>query len=265
VTCEQIRAQLTAYLDGELEDERGSALRGHLRGCDACRQAAADEATLRDGLRALPALDPPPSLWAGVQARLAAAEVADAKRPAWRATLARWCSVSAIIPRLPLAGAVIAAVVLLSVWRARHTSDDVASAPAPCAATPCAPTEPALRSAPAAAAAMRSPTAVRDVSEELAARSASQTRDYAEAADELARLAADASASWPDERRRAFDARVTELRAVVEHATDGAPRQRAYRSLIRFLQTAAVRNEVAVNDRYAAPPSGDRAPIGGIR
>src|SRR5678815_4584208 len=84
MSCESIREKLTAYLDGELEGERGSAVRGHLRGCEACRQIAADEAALRDGLRALPPLDPPPSLWAGVQARLAAAEAAEARRPRWR-------------------------------------------------------------------------------------------------------------------------------------------------------------------------------------
>src|SRR5438067_6919520 len=79
MTCNDMRAKLTAYLDGELEDDRGSAVRGHLRGCQACRDAARDEAALRDGLRALPPVDPPASLWAGVQARLARAEVADAE------------------------------------------------------------------------------------------------------------------------------------------------------------------------------------------
>jgi anti-sigma factor RsiW len=64
--CSDARSQLTAYLDGELEGDRGSAVRGHLRGCGACRSAAAEEAALRDELRALPPLDPPASLWAGV-------------------------------------------------------------------------------------------------------------------------------------------------------------------------------------------------------
>src|SRR5688572_12533357 len=96
--CESVREKLTAYLDGELEGERGSAVRGHLRGCDACRQIAADEAALRDGLRALPPLDPPASLWAGVQARLAAEEVKDAERPAWGRALA-W-----LRPRAPQLG-----------------------------------------------------------------------------------------------------------------------------------------------------------------
>ena len=103
--CDSVRAKLTAYLDGELEGERGSAVRGHLRSCDACRQVAADEAALRDGLRALPPVDPPPSLWAGVQQRLAAAEVADAERPAWRRALA-WLS-----PRAPQIGLATAALI----------------------------------------------------------------------------------------------------------------------------------------------------------
>ena len=88
--CETVREQLTSYLDGEIDDDRGSAIRGHLRGCDACRGAASDEALLRDGLRQLPPVDPPASLWAGVQRQLAAAEVADADKPRWRRTVARW-------------------------------------------------------------------------------------------------------------------------------------------------------------------------------
>ena len=88
--CGQFRSQLTSYLEGELEGDRGSAVRGHLRTCEACRAVAGDEAVLRDGLRALQPIDPPASLWAGVQARLAADEVAESKKPAWRRALARW-------------------------------------------------------------------------------------------------------------------------------------------------------------------------------
>src|SRR6185437_4529417 len=101
-TCETIQPRLTAYLDGELTDEHGSVVRGHLRECASCRQMATDEAALRDGLRALPSLDPPSTLWAGVQARLAAAEVADARTPRWRHAVARWMR---WVPSLPgLAG-----------------------------------------------------------------------------------------------------------------------------------------------------------------
>ena len=46
-------------------------MRGHLRTCDECRRVAGDEAALRDGLRALPTVDPPNRMWSGIQARLA--------------------------------------------------------------------------------------------------------------------------------------------------------------------------------------------------
>jgi hypothetical protein len=41
--CPDVRPQLTAYLDGELDADRGSAVRGHLRGCSACRDVAHHE------------------------------------------------------------------------------------------------------------------------------------------------------------------------------------------------------------------------------
>src|SRR5690348_2888002 len=115
-TCKTIQPRLTAYLDGELTDEHGSVVRGHLRECAECRQRASDEAALRDGLRALPALDPPGSLWSGVQARLAAAEVADARTPRWRRAVVRWTR-WASLPRLASGGLVAAAAVVLLYWR----------------------------------------------------------------------------------------------------------------------------------------------------
>ena len=44
MTCERVRAQLTSYLDGELDGDAGTVVRGHLRTCEACRAIAADEA-----------------------------------------------------------------------------------------------------------------------------------------------------------------------------------------------------------------------------
>jgi hypothetical protein len=242
MTCEQVRARMTAYLDGELEDERGSAVRGHLRACEACRQVATDEAALRDGLRALPPVDPPASLWSGVQARLAAAEIADAERPAWRMALARWFAPRALMLRMSIPGAVVAALVLVLVWRS-HRAHDGERAPSQVEATSTSPASPAAI-----------PTGQRwgdadDVSVELAALPEARTRGYAEAAAELLGLANDARAAWSDGQRHAFDARVAELRAGVEHAEDGPARQRAYRGLVRYLQRAVVRDDVAVNDR----------------
>lgn len=247
--CDDVRARLTGYLDGELEGDRGSAVRGHLRGCEACRQAALDEAALRDGLRALPPIDPPPSLWAGVQARLAAAEVADAERPAWRRALARWAPQL----RLGLAGVALAAAALLLVWHTRHRAAEPAL-PAVASQTPVAPPAPAPAPPPPAPAPAPAPAGpADDVSAELAAAPAAETASYAQAASELMKLADDARAHWSEDRRQAFDTRVAELRHQIAAAHDERPRQRAYRALIRYLQRAAIRDDVALADTGGMP------------
>jgi anti-sigma factor RsiW len=232
VKCEAIRTQLTAYLDGDLEDHRGSAVRGHLRGCEACRQVAADEAALRDGLRSLPPADPPASLWANVQRQLAAAEVADAERPGWRRLLARLAPPA---PQIGFAAAIAAAVVLL-VIRAQQTdgpgapSPGVVMTPTPVPPTPVPPV----------------PSDELDVTAELAAAPARTTQHYAQAARELLELAQEARLKWSDDDKQRFDAQLAELRKRVDDATEDRPRQKAYRSLIRYLQRAAIRDEVAL-------------------
>jgi hypothetical protein len=243
MTCDQVRRELTAYLDGELAADRGSAVRGHLRGCAACRAIASDEATLRDGLRSLPPVDPPPSLWGGVLRQLAAAEVADAERPAWRRAVARWMPYAS---RTGLAGAALAAAAGLLIWRA-HRHDDlaaVASAPSPTVehAPPAPPPRPPALAQPG--------ELVGDV--ELAAEPARKTAAYAQATRELLAAAEDARGRWTDDRKRTFDAKVAQLRARIDRASEGRPRQAAYRELDRYLQNAAIRDEISANDRVLA-------------
>jgi hypothetical protein len=244
VICEHARGQLTAYLEGELDDAAGSAMRGHLRTCAACRDAARDEAALRDGLRALPPMDPPPSVWAGVQARLAEAEVADAARPAWRRTALRWVRQVTAVPRLGVAAVAVAAAIVVA-WRWTHPADDapaIAHAPTPITQpTPPAPPAP--------------PPVEHDVTDELAADAASTSASYAAAADELLRVAHEARAGWTDERKQTFDHRVAALRHDVEIASEGRARHGAYRVLLRYLRNAAVRDEVALAD-VAPDPRG---------
>lgn len=244
--CEDARAALTAYLDGELEGDRGSAVRGHLRGCEACRQVAGDEAMLRDALRALPPVDPPASLWAGVQHRLAAAEVADAERPAWRRALARW---TPLAPRFGLAGLALTAAALLLVWRAkRHGEDVVAPSPSPSQSSQSAvaSAQPPTPPAPPRAGEL-------DVTADLAAAPARATGDYGAAVAELLDVAKDARAQWPDDRKQAFDAKLVELRKQIDGAAEGRPRQKAYRALIRYLQGAAIRDDVALAEIRGVP------------
>lgn len=237
MSCESTQRQLTAYLEGELEGAEGSAVRGHLRECAVCRQVASDEGRLRDQLRMLPPIDPPASLWAGVQAQLAAAEVADAKRPAWKRALARFMP---SLPTFAIGGALAAAAVALVWWRTHRdpvedpvAKPDIATAPAPAPApervTPPVPSSPAG-----------------DITADLAGEEARITAGYADAAEELLALANEAQAGWSAEQKAAFDAKVGTLRGEIDRAAAGREKQRAWRGLIKYLQGAVVRDEVAL-------------------
>jgi hypothetical protein len=242
VSCEKIRAQLTSYLDGELADDRGSVVRGHLRGCAECRQVATDEAALRDGMRALPPLDPPASLWAGVQARLAAEEVADAERPAWRRVLARWMPRA---PQLALGSALVAAAVVLVVIRAQRGDESEPAkvvSPAQKLNVEIKPDHPPTPD-PAPAPVLDDH---RDVSEVLAAAPAQLSEDHAAVVRELMPLAEDARTRWTEEQRKTFDTHLADLQREVSGAKTERQRQKHYRTLIRFLQRAAIRDEVAL-------------------
>jgi len=232
VTCDKTREQLTAYLDGELEGDRGTAVRGHLRTCDACRAMASDEAALRDGLRSLPPLDPPASMWAGVQARLAKEEVAESERPAWRRALARWMPSS---PRFGIGMAFVAAVagVVLVLHHKHEMKRDMVMT-----------TLPHETQAPAPAPAPAPSNA--DVTAEIAAAPAKTSQDYAQATKELLAAARTESATWSDDQKQAFDAKVGELQAAIDGAAEGRARHKAYRAMLRYLQGAAIRDEVAL-------------------
>jgi putative zinc finger protein len=243
--CDQIRPRLTAYLDGELSDDRGSVVRGHLRECAACREIARDEAALRDGLRHLPVVDPPASLWAGVQAQLAAAEVADAKQPRWRRALVRLrATVRGMAGRFALGGLVVATAVMALYWRTHRTDEVPLQIPTVVKEYP----SPSIQGSHQET----SPTIAADVTEDLLADADRTTASYAQTIDELMKLASEARGRWTTEQRAAFDQRVAGLRDGIAHAAQARPRQRAQRTLIRYLQGAVVRDEVALIDIRAA-------------
>jgi anti-sigma factor RsiW len=239
-TCEKIQSRLTAYLDGELADEHGSVVRGHLRECAACRQVARDEAALRDGLRVLLPVDPPATLWAGVQAQLAAAEVADAHKPWWRRTWARWAP---NMSQFAAGGLVAAAATGMLVWRAHRAAEPqvgpVVVAPVP---TPAPESGPPV--GPPHSSQHPSVPANGDVTADLIAEPARTTASYGQAIEELMKLASEARAGWTDEQKAAFDAKIAALRNGIARAAPGRPQQRAQRALIRALQGAVVRDDI---------------------
>jgi negative regulator of sigma E activity len=246
--CTKIRPQLTSYLDGELADDHGSVVRGHLRECADCRQVARDEAALRDGLHTLAPLDPPASLWAGVQSRLAAAEIVDARKPRWRRQAARWvrwarsARWAPTMPQLASASLVAATAIAVFTWRGHHGEDATAGHVA--VVQPQPPPAPEGIAVTAAPAPQPTPPSADDVTADLIAEPARTTASYARAIEELMKLAEEDRARWSDGDKAAFDARLTGLRDAI--ASAGPPRavQRAQRTLIRYLQSAVVRDDV---------------------
>ena len=203
--------------------------------CEACRKVAADEAALRDGLRALPPLDPPRRCGPACRRQLAAAEVADAETPAWRRArraLARWL---ADTPRFGLAGAALAVAARRLCGGRSAKSTDGRRADADRAFT--------ITGQHRAGHAARTASTddARDVTAELAAAPARDDRELrrrrrraGRSSRSEARVAVDRR-SQAGVRRQARDA--APRRSI--SAAEGRPRQQAYRSLIRYLQSAA--------------------------
>ncbi len=84
--CADAQKQSSLYLDSDLSPERSTAVRGHLRTCEACKALFERERDLIDAASGLPELDPPDSIWEQVQARIAEEEVKDSLE--W--PLGRW-------------------------------------------------------------------------------------------------------------------------------------------------------------------------------
>jgi Putative zinc-finger len=80
--CRDVDRLATAYVDGELDDRRSSAVRGHLRVCRRCAERVEDEARVRELAADLAPVDPSPALWRAIDARLAEAEIGDSRRSA---------------------------------------------------------------------------------------------------------------------------------------------------------------------------------------
>jgi hypothetical protein len=253
--CESVQDRLTAYLDGELEGDHGTVVRGHLRTCATCRDLAEREAVLRDGLRDLPTVDPPSTLWAGVQARLGAEEVAEAERPAWRRFLSRLAPSRWIpSPTTAMAGALlVAAAITLVIWRSQRDATDHPVAKlewdvVPQHDKPPAPVTP-KQDAPqtiALGCQMPAPPPSGDVTDDLALDASRLSASYCQAAEEVLRDSSELRAKWQPDEAKAFEKRIGELLAQAHRADDGQPRQRAMRLLLNYIRKTVANTNIAL-------------------
>lgn len=123
--CGDVQDLASAFLDGELDDARASALRGHLRQCPACMTTVRDLGAIRDAAAHLDTLEPPAEMWSAVQSRLAQAEIADAGRS--RLWLHWHALRQGLRPRLLPAAVAMAGTAAAALWLWRQSPEPVAS------------------------------------------------------------------------------------------------------------------------------------------
>ena len=122
--CNEIRAQISFYLDDEIQGEERTALEAHLRGCEECRQLFDSERRFFDVIRgSRPLYIAPPELRANVEQTLSKAPAPHAASPELRHRLGRpllrvvgGASARALPRRLVVASAGVALTMLLGVW-----------------------------------------------------------------------------------------------------------------------------------------------------
>jgi hypothetical protein len=68
--CDQIRPQLSGYVDRHLDRAEAAEVRAHLLSCDTCRGIADDLGLIRDAARSLGRIDPPAHVWLEIAGRV---------------------------------------------------------------------------------------------------------------------------------------------------------------------------------------------------
>jgi hypothetical protein len=246
-SCRDVERLATAYVDGELDDRRSSAVRGHLRTCSACAERVEDEARVRQLAAGLEPIDPPASMWQAIDAQLAVAEIGDSHRSAmWLLVQRGLDSVRRNALVCGLAGAGVA--ILLLLWL---PGGDDEESPRQVAAT--APASAGDARDEAAQPARSACEGARTHEELLLCQTHDADRRYLEAIAELTRAVADERPTWSAADASRFDAALAELDDAAEiervrlagQPPEAAPGSRdplhtIYRAQIELLSSAVV-------------------------
>lgn len=217
-SCRDVDRLATAYIDGELDDRRSSAVRGHLRVCARCAELVEDEARVRELAAGLDPIDPSPSMWQAIDRQLADAEIGDSHRSATWLLVQRGLDAvrrNALLVGLPVAGAAI----LLLLWLPRpDDADESGRSPQRVAATADGVTrvataaESGAGSSPAEAGCAGAAT-----HQDLIACQAHRSDGrYLDAIADLTRAVAEERASWSAADASRFDAALAELERAAQ-------------------------------------------------
>lgn len=258
--CADVERLVTAYVDGDLDDQRSSALRGHLRTCAACAERARDEARVRELAADLEPVEPPGHLWSAIDARLAEAEIGDSRRSSASLAVRRWAE-STRRNLWPIGLGAAAVAVVLVLWLP-GSGEREAAAPAASAPT---------RAAPASVARTESPPAGCDQAatheEQVLCQMHESDGRYLAAIEDLGRAAAEERASWTAEEAARFDAalarldRAAQIERVRLAGSVGAggpaardPLHAVYREKIDLLTGAVVGGDLALASAGGGAP-----------
>jgi Putative zinc-finger len=263
-SCRDVDRLATAYVDGELDERRSSAVRGHLRVCASCAERVEDEARVRELAAGLEPIDPPASMWQAIDARLAEAEIGDSHRPAHWFLVQRWLdAVRRNVVAVGLA-ATGAAIVLILWLPGGDDGESPRSASAPAAATsPAADGNEQVRPSaqPACAGA-------RTHDEQVLCLTRRADQRYLEAIAELSRAVTEERASWSMDEAARFDAAIAELHQAAQverlrllgQPAESAPGNRDPLHSIYRAQIDLLSSVVVAGDFTAAAPSSRGAP-----
>jgi putative zinc finger protein len=134
-TCLALRADLVAFLDEELPQERAVAVRAHLEGCAECQAEREALSGAWKSLDLLPGLEPREGLFAEVEARVLASEAAAAAGPAPAGELIRFPfarqALGVAAAALVMAGVGFGAAYLLTPNKSEEGGNQIAVQPAP--------------------------------------------------------------------------------------------------------------------------------------
>jgi Putative zinc-finger len=110
MNCEETEAQLSAYLDGRLDEAHRRAVERHLASCSHCRAEAAALRRTIDSVSALPPVEPPPGFSQRVMAQVR--EEAQPSVPRRSFSLPLW----PLWARIPLQAAAVLVIAGLAVY-----------------------------------------------------------------------------------------------------------------------------------------------------
>jgi hypothetical protein len=255
--CRDVDRLATLYVDGELDDRRSSALRGHLRVCVRCAERVEDEARVRELASELEPIDPPAAMWKAIDASLAQEEIGDSRRSGmWLALqrLADGARRNALVMGLGSAAAVVALLVWLPGADDGRRAEPRAASVTPAQARTDGPTPPAC-------------TGARSHDELVLCQGHESDRRYLDAIAELRRALAEERTAWTADDASRFDsalaeldraAHVERLRLAGQPASE-APANRdplytIYQAQIELLSTAVVAGDpIAAVARRGAP------------